>query len=39
MACETVKEGREKIKEEFQGFDRTKKVMVLNLMRQFEVLK
>ncbi|WRX07951.1 hypothetical protein QQP08_000438, partial [Theobroma cacao] len=39
MACETAKEAWDKLKEEFQGSNRTKKMQVLNLMRQFEVLK
>ncbi|EOY13470.1 Uncharacterized protein TCM_032055 [Theobroma cacao] len=39
MPCETAKEAWDKVKEEFQGLDKTRKMQVLNLMRQFQVLK
>ncbi|TXG52474.1 hypothetical protein EZV62_021643 [Acer yangbiense] len=39
MACETAKEAWDKLKEEFQGSDRTRQMQVLNLRREFEVLR
>ena len=39
LACETPKEAWNKLQEEFMGSDRTKKMQVLNLRREFEVLK
>ena len=39
LACETPKEAWDKLQEEFMGSDRTKKMQVLNLRREFEVLK
>ncbi|XP_021297300.1 uncharacterized protein LOC110426416 [Herrania umbratica] len=39
MACESPKEAWDKLKEEFHGSDKTRQIQVLNLMREFEVLK
>ncbi|EOY32548.1 Uncharacterized protein TCM_040529 [Theobroma cacao] len=39
MACESAKEAWDKIKEEFHGSDRTRQIQILNLLREFEVLK
>ncbi|KAF2302363.1 hypothetical protein GH714_034947 [Hevea brasiliensis] len=39
MACETAKEAWDKLKEEFQGSERTIQMRVLNLRREFENLK
>ncbi|KAK0578492.1 hypothetical protein LWI29_011304 [Acer saccharum] len=39
MVCETTKEAWDKLKEEFQGSDRTRQMQVLNLRREFEVLR
>ncbi|XP_017970361.1 PREDICTED: uncharacterized protein LOC18608379 [Theobroma cacao] len=39
MTCETPKEAWDKLKEEFQGSERTRQRQILNLMREFEVLK
>ncbi|WRX14110.1 hypothetical protein QQP08_006597 [Theobroma cacao] len=38
MACESVKEVRNKLKEEFQDSDKTRQMQILNLMREFEML-
>ncbi|GAU33542.1 hypothetical protein TSUD_143350 [Trifolium subterraneum] len=39
LNLETAKEAWNKLKEEFQGSERTKKMQVLNLRREFEALK
>ncbi|WRX10629.1 hypothetical protein QQP08_003116 [Theobroma cacao] len=39
MACNMAKEAWSKLEEEFQGSDRTRQMQVLNLLREFEVLK
>ena len=39
MACETAKEAWDKLKEEFQGSDKTRQMQVINLRMEFEVLK
>ncbi|XP_017628829.1 uncharacterized protein LOC108471770 [Gossypium arboreum] len=39
MACETPKQARDKLKEEFQGTERTRQQQLLNLRRDFENLK
>ncbi|XP_045795365.1 uncharacterized protein LOC123889897 [Trifolium pratense] len=39
LNLETAKEAWDKLKEEFQGSERTKKMQVLNLRREFEALK
>ncbi|XP_021300771.1 uncharacterized protein LOC110429189 [Herrania umbratica] len=39
MTCEAPKEAWDKLKEEFHGSDRTRKMQVLNLLRVFEGLK
>ncbi|KAF2294758.1 hypothetical protein GH714_016375 [Hevea brasiliensis] len=39
MACETAKQAWDLFKVEFQGSKQTKKMSVLNLRREFEVLK
>ena len=39
MACKTAKEAWDKLKAEFQGDDKSRKMQVLNLKRQFEGLK
>ncbi|XP_052489905.1 uncharacterized protein LOC128042557 [Gossypium raimondii] len=39
MACETPKQAWDKLKEEFQGTERTRQQQLLNLMREFENLK
>ncbi|XP_052479527.1 uncharacterized protein LOC128034730 [Gossypium raimondii] len=39
MACETPKEAWDKLKEEFQGAERTRQQHLLNLRRDFENLK
>ncbi|XP_060201830.1 uncharacterized protein LOC132630258 [Lycium barbarum] len=39
MACETAKEAWDKLKEEFQGSDKTRKIRVINLRREFETLR
>lgn len=39
MACESAKEAWDKLKEEFQGSDKTRSMQILNLRREFEVLK
>ncbi|XP_039135749.1 uncharacterized protein LOC120273174 [Dioscorea cayenensis subsp. rotundata] len=38
MDCETTKEAWDKLKEMYAGSDRTKKIQILNLKRQFQVL-
>ncbi|KAK6161466.1 hypothetical protein DH2020_004847 [Rehmannia glutinosa] len=39
MTCETAKEAWNKLKEEFQGSERTKQIYLLNCRREFEVLR
>ncbi|KAH0712156.1 hypothetical protein KY289_008115 [Solanum tuberosum] len=39
MICETTKEARHKLKEEFEGNSRVKSVRLLALKREFELLK
>jgi len=39
MACSTAKEAWDRLKEEYQGNDRTRQMRVLNLKREFESLK
>ncbi|XP_016751812.1 uncharacterized protein [Gossypium hirsutum] len=39
MNYETAKEAWDKLKEEYQGSDRMRQIQVLNLWREFEVLK
>ncbi|KAF2322680.1 hypothetical protein GH714_028483 [Hevea brasiliensis] len=39
MACETAKEAWDKIKEEFQGTEKTKQMKLLTLKREYENLK
>ncbi|XP_017628934.2 uncharacterized protein LOC108471902 [Gossypium arboreum] len=39
MACETPKQDWDKLKEEFQGTERTRQQQLLNLRREFENLK
>ncbi|XP_031287218.1 uncharacterized protein LOC116145928 [Pistacia vera] len=39
MACETAKEAWDKLREEFMGSDITKNMQVLNLRREFEMLR
>ena len=39
MVCESAKEAWDKLKEEFQGSDRTRRQQVLNLRREFEMLR
>ena len=36
MACKTAKEAWDRLKEEYQGSDRTRQMQVLNLKREFE---
>ncbi|XP_037491488.1 uncharacterized protein LOC119369305 [Jatropha curcas] len=38
MACKTAKEAWNRLKEEYQGSDRTRQMQVLNLKREFESL-
>ncbi|KAH0716728.1 hypothetical protein KY285_012759 [Solanum tuberosum] len=38
MACKTVKEAWDRLKEEYQGSDRTCQMQMLNLKREFESL-
>ncbi|KAH0667872.1 hypothetical protein KY285_029078 [Solanum tuberosum] len=38
MACKTAKEAWDRLKEEYQGNDRTRQMQVLNLKREFECL-
>ena len=39
MACETAKDAWDKLKSEFQGDEKSKRMQILNLKRQFEGLK
>ena len=39
MTCESAKEAWDKLKEEFYGSDKTRQMQVINLRREFEVLK
>ncbi|KAF2310787.1 hypothetical protein GH714_017216 [Hevea brasiliensis] len=39
MACDTGKEAWDRLKEEFQGSEKTKQMQVLNLRREYELLK
>lgn len=39
MACESTKEAWDLLKEEFHGSDKTRQMSVINLRREFEVLK
>lgn len=39
LACETAKEAWDKLKAEFQGDEKSRKMQVMNLRRQFEGLK
>ncbi|KAF2319988.1 hypothetical protein GH714_021709 [Hevea brasiliensis] len=39
MACETAKQAWDLLKAEFQGSEQTKQMSILNLRREFEVLK
>ena len=39
MACETPKKVWDKLKEMYLGSDRTRQMQILNLKRQFEVLR
>lgn len=39
LNLETAKEARDKLKVEFQGSERTKRMKVLNLRREFEAIK
>ncbi|RVW84223.1 hypothetical protein CK203_045275 [Vitis vinifera] len=39
MACETPKDAWDKLKEMYLGSDRTRQMQILNLKRQFEVLR
>lgn len=39
MACESANEAWDKWKEEFHGSDKTRKMSVINLRREFEVLR
>ncbi|XP_012072595.1 uncharacterized protein LOC105634355 [Jatropha curcas] len=39
MACETGKETWDRLKDEFQGSEKTKHMQVLNLKREYELLK
>ncbi|XP_057994944.1 uncharacterized protein LOC131175255 [Hevea brasiliensis] len=39
MACDTGKEAWDRSKEEFQGSEKTKQMQVLNLRREYELLK
>ncbi|KAH0678915.1 hypothetical protein KY284_020000 [Solanum tuberosum] len=38
MACKTAKEAWDRLKEEYQGSDRTRQMQVLNLKKEFECL-
>ena len=38
MACKTAKEACDRLKEQYQGSDRTRQMKVLNLKREFESL-
>ncbi|XP_016548996.1 uncharacterized protein LOC107848767 [Capsicum annuum] len=39
MACETAKKAWDMLKQEFQGSDRTRQMQILNLRKEFEMLK
>ncbi|EOY10183.1 Uncharacterized protein TCM_025551 [Theobroma cacao] len=39
MACSTAKEAWDRLRDEFQGSDRTRQLQILNLMREFEILR
>lgn len=39
MNCETAKQAWDQLKQEFQGSHRTKQIQVLNLWREFEILR
>ena len=39
MACETAKESWDVLKESYQGNTRTRQMQVLNLKRDFEILR
>jgi len=39
MACETAKEAWDKLKAEFQGDEKSKRMQIMNLRRQFEGIK
>ena len=39
MACETGKEAWDRLRDEFQGSEKTKRMQVLNLRREFELLR
>lgn len=39
MACETPKEASDKLKEMYIGSDKTKRIQIMNLKREFEVLR
>jgi hypothetical protein len=39
MACKSAKETWDKLKAEFQGDEKSRRMRILNLRRQFEVLK
>ncbi|XP_021692370.2 uncharacterized protein LOC110673545 [Hevea brasiliensis] len=39
MACDTSKEAWDRLQEEFQGSEKTKQMQVLNLRREYELLK
>ena len=39
IACDTPKEAWDKLKEEFQGNEKTRQMQVLNLRREFELFR
>ncbi|XP_017974472.1 PREDICTED: uncharacterized protein LOC108661553 [Theobroma cacao] len=39
MACESPKEAWDKLKEDFQGSDRMWQIQILNLLKEFDILK
>ncbi|KAM3234489.1 hypothetical protein P3L10_019849 [Capsicum annuum] len=39
MASETAKEARDKLKEQFHGSDKIRQIKVINLRREFEILR
>ena len=39
IGCETAKETWDKLKEEFHGSERTRRMQVLNMRREFEAIK
>ncbi|KAF2302576.1 hypothetical protein GH714_037846 [Hevea brasiliensis] len=39
ITCETAHEAWEKLKTEFQGFDKTRQMQVFNLIKEFELLR